>query len=66
MSAMASWVGQTVLLVIYLAPSIMAFMDDEYPRLSTRNRVVLLVNVLLGWTGIGWLVALIVLVRWPE
>lgn len=66
MNAMGSWVVFTVLLAIYSVPSIMALVDDQHPVLSTRNRVVLLVNVLLGWTGIGWLAALIILMRWPE
>lgn len=66
MSAMALWVMFTMMLAIYLTPSIVSLMDDRYPILSRRNRVVLPVNVLLGWTGIGWLAALIVLVRWPE
>lgn len=43
----------TVLVIVYLAPSYVAH-DRKAPSLGT----VVVVNVLLGWTVVGWIVAL--------
>lgn len=43
-----------ICLAIYFIPTIVAFMRGH------RNRVaILLTNLFLGWTGLGWIVALI-------
>jgi len=42
------------LLLIYIVPTIVAFKRDK------RNRIAIFVlNILLGWTLIGWVVALV-------
>jgi hypothetical protein len=43
-----------VALVFYFLPTIIGHYQDHY---SFRN--LFLVNLLLGWTGIGWIVAFI-------
>ena len=44
----------------------MALLDDGTPVLSPRNRSILFVNVLLGWTVVGWFAAVIMLARWRK
>jgi membrane protease YdiL (CAAX protease family) len=46
------------LLAIYFLPSIVAWGDKK-----DNARTVLFLNVFLGWTGIGWLFALILAFR---
>lgn len=51
-------IAYVVFLAIYFLPTIVAFI-----RSSRSRSTVLIVNLLLGWTFIGWLVALVVAVR---
>jgi ABC-type transport system involved in cytochrome c biogenesis permease component len=53
LQVMAASLMGTVLLVAYLIPTIIAIMRDH------RNKVpIFVVNLLLGWVGIPWAVAL--------
>ena len=47
-------VGVLLLLVVYLAPAIVAF-----ARRHRRRWAILTFNVVLGWTGLGWIGALV-------
>ena len=46
--------GVLVLLVLYLIPSLLAWTQD-----AMHLRGIVLCNLLLGWTVLGWLVALV-------
>jgi hypothetical protein len=46
--------GSCVVLAFYLAPSIVA-----YWRRHPSAPAILLLDLLLGWTGLGWIIALI-------
>ena len=48
-----------VYLCVYMIPSIIAWNKKDF-------LLVLLVNVFLGWTGIGWIGALILALRSPD
>jgi hypothetical protein len=43
-----------VLLVLYFLPSLIAFLRGHLSAIA-----ILITNLVFGWTGIGWLVALI-------
>jgi Superinfection immunity protein len=49
-----------IVLVGYGLPSVVA-----YSRQHRQREAILLVNVLLGWTGLGWVVALVWAVTQP-
>jgi hypothetical protein len=40
--------------VVYFLPTIIAKMREHY-----NQNAILLLNLILGWTGIGWVIALI-------
>ena len=58
--------GIVALIVVFLLPSLVAYdvftlYNDEYniPKLKHPNKVlILLINLIFGITGIGWLIAL--------
>lgn len=66
MTVVIVWCTVLVFVAVYLAPTLMALLDDGTPVLSLRNRSILFVNVLLGWTVVGWFAAVIMLARWRE
>lgn len=43
-----------ILLLIYFAPSIVAVHRGHHDKIAIG-----VLNVLLGWTGLGWIVALV-------
>ena len=49
-------IGLLIILIfgLYLLPSLISFL-----RRNRNYPAVLLLNLLLGWTGIGWVVALV-------
>lgn len=48
------WIGIGILLLIYLLPSIVAA-----SRKHNNEGAIVALNLLLGWTGLGWIGALI-------
>jgi hypothetical protein len=55
------WLLVPVVLVIYFVPGMVA-----YWRHHSRPQVVLLFNLLIGWTLIGWVITLVWAVANPE
>lgn len=53
--------GLVVLAVLYFAPTIVAFLRHSKQRLP-----VLVLNLLLGWTFVGWVVSLVMAVGRTE
>lgn len=51
---MEALIGYLFSLGLYLLPSIVAFC-----RHHQNSPAILILNLLLGWTGIGWVVALV-------
>lgn len=47
-------------LVIYFIPSIVAFQKDRANKVT-----ILLINIFLGWSLIGWIVALVMALKQP-
>lgn len=54
MSAYGPWELMLIMFVIGLIPSIIAFKKNHPHRLF-----ILILNILLGWTFIGWIAALV-------
>jgi hypothetical protein len=50
--------GGAVLIALYLVPAIIALVRDHH-----RKRSIIAIDVLLGWTMIGWIVALVIACR---
>jgi Superinfection immunity protein len=55
------WLFVPVLLVVYFIPGMVA-----YWRHHSRPHVVLLFNLLIGWTLIGWVITLVWAIANPE
>lgn len=53
-TGLIGWVAWIVLLTIYLLPTLVASLRHHH-----QTAAILLTNVLLGWTALGWIAALI-------
>jgi LPS O-antigen subunit length determinant protein (WzzB/FepE family) len=47
-------IGLLVVVAVYLIPTFVALKTQ-----SPNKKLAIIINVLLGWTGIGWVVALV-------
>jgi ABC-type transport system involved in cytochrome c biogenesis permease component len=50
----AMWLTGAILLLLYLIPTIIAFGRRHHSRWA-----IMMTNLLLGWSGLGWIAALI-------
>jgi len=57
-------IGAVLGALLYFVPTVIAFVRDHHSRIA-----ILVLNILLGWTFIGWVIALVwslTAVRSPE
>ena len=59
-SPVVSILVMVLLWAAYFIPSVVAFLRAHHSKVA-----ILTLNILLGWSGIGWIVALVWALAWP-
>ena len=59
-SPVVAWLVMALLWVVYFIPAAVAFLRAHRSKVA-----ILTLNILLGWTGIGWIVALVWSLAYP-
>lgn len=59
-SPVVSILVMVLLWAVYFIPSVVAFLRTHRSKVA-----ILTLNILLGWSGIGWIVALVWALAWP-
>ena len=59
-SPLVSFLIMVLLWLVYFIPSVLAFWRVHHSKVA-----ILTLNILLGWSGIGWIVALVWALAYP-
>jgi len=59
-SPVVSFLLMVLLWVVYFIPSVVAFLRTHRSKVA-----ILTLNILLGWSGVGWIVALVWAMAYP-
>ncbi len=59
-SPVVSFLVMVLLWAVYFIPSVVAFWRTHHSKVA-----ILTLNILLGWSGIGWIVALVWALAYP-